>query len=52
MDEHDDDLASEVIEGQEIESDTFDVDDDEIVQSGEDSAESGQEAETEDDGEI
>ena len=25
MDEHDDDLASEVIEGEEIESDTFDL---------------------------
>jgi hypothetical protein len=29
MDEHDDDLASEVIEGAEIESDVFDVEDEE-----------------------
>jgi hypothetical protein len=29
MDEHDDDLDSEVIEGEEIEQDTFDIADDE-----------------------
>lgn len=51
MDEHDDDLASEVVEGEEIESDTFDPEEDQIVQSGEDSAESEQAAD-EDDGEI
>ena len=52
MDEHDDDLASEVIEGEEIETDTFDPDDDEIVESAEETGESEQEPETGDDGEI
>ena len=52
MDEHDDDLDSEVIEGEEIETDTFDADDDESVEGAEHSAEGEQEAETEDDSEI
>lgn len=30
MDEHDDDLDSEVIEGEEIEQDTFDIGEDEV----------------------
>ena len=54
MDEHDDDLASEVIEGEEIESDTFepaDEDEDEI-QSAEELPESDDQAATEDDSEI
>ena len=52
MDEHDDDLASEVIEGEEIESDTFEAEDDEDVRSTEDGEESEDEAPTEDDSEI
>ena len=52
MDEHDDDLASEVIEGEEIESDTFDPDDDESIQGAKQSVEGEPEAETEDDSEI
>jgi hypothetical protein len=55
MDEHDDDLASEVIEGEEIESDTFEAEDDEGVRSAED-GEKGEEGEdeapTEDESEI
>jgi hypothetical protein len=35
MDEHDDDLASEVIEGEEIERDTFDAEGDEEDRSEE-----------------
>lgn len=52
MDEHDDDLASEVNEGEEIESDAFDPDDEESVQIAEHSADSEPDAETEDDSEI
>lgn len=52
MDEHDDDLASEVIEGEEIETDSFEVEDDEDVGSAEDGEESEDDAPTEDDGEI
>lgn len=52
MDEHDDDLASEVVEGEEIESDTFEAEDDEDVQSAEDGEASEDEAPTEDDSEI
>ena len=52
MDEHDDDLASEVIEGEEIESETFDPDDDESVQGEEKFAESEEEGGTEDDSEM
>jgi hypothetical protein len=52
MDEHDDDLASEVIEGEEIESDTFEAEDDEDVLSAEDGEEGEDEAPPEDDSEI
>lgn len=52
MDEHDDDLASEVIEGEEIESETFEADDEEDVQSAEHPVESEPEVPAEDDGEI
>jgi hypothetical protein len=52
MDEHDDDLASEVIEGEEIESDTFEAEADEDVRSAEAGEESEGEAPTEDDSEI
>lgn len=52
MDEHDDDLASEVIEGEEIESDAFEAEDDEDVQSAEDGEESEDDAPTEDESEI
>ena len=52
MDEHDDDLASEVIEGEEIESDTFEAEDDEDVLSAEDGEEKEDEAPPEDDSEI
>jgi hypothetical protein len=52
MDEHDDDLASEVIEGEEIESDTFEPADEEEVQSTEELEEGDDEAATEDDSEI
>ena len=51
MDEHDDDLASEVIEGEEIESDAFEPADEEEVQSAEE-LEEGDEASTDDDSEI
>jgi hypothetical protein len=51
MDEHDDDLASEVIEGEEIESDAFDPDDD--VQFGGEEPEDDENApEDEDDSEL
>ena len=52
MDEHDDDLASEVIEGEEIESDTFEPEDEEEVQSAEELTEGDDEAASEDDSEI
>jgi hypothetical protein len=52
MDEHDDDLASEVIEGEEIESETFEAEDDEDIGSAEGGEESEDEAPTEDDSEL
>ena len=52
MDEHEDDLASEVTEGEEIESDTFEAEDDEDVRITEDSNGSEPVAPTEDDSEI
>jgi hypothetical protein len=55
MDEHDDDLASEVIEGEEIESDAFEPEDDEDedeARSADNSDDSEQDAPTEDDSEI
>jgi len=51
MDEHEDDLASEVNEGEEIESETFEPEGDEDVQDVEYSEEEG-DAATEDDSEI
>ena len=52
MDEHDDDLASEVIEGEEIEIDTFEAEDDQDVPSAEGREESEDDAPTENDSEI
>ena len=53
MDEHDDDLASEVIEGEEIETDSFEAaEDDDDVQSAEPSEEDEDEAPSEDESEI
>ena len=52
MDEHDDDLASEVIEGEELESETFDAEDDENVGSAEHSEEIEPEDPPEDESEI
>jgi hypothetical protein len=51
MDEHDDDLASEVIEGEEIESETFDADDD-VVRDVEQPEEDDEESSGVDDSEI
>ena len=53
MDEHDDDLASEVIEGEEIESDAFEAEDDHEDVRNEDNPETGEEeAPTEDESEL
>jgi hypothetical protein len=53
MDEHDDDLASEVVDGEEIESDTFEPeDDDEDVRSAENPQEGEDDAPTEDESEL
>jgi hypothetical protein len=51
MDEHDDDLASEVIEGEEIESETFDADDD-VVRNVEQPEEDDEDSSGVDDSEI
>jgi hypothetical protein len=51
MDEHDDDLDAEVIEGELFESDTFDAEGDELVRSAEE-PEEAEETPTEDDSEI
>ena len=48
MDEHDDDLASEVIEGEELEIDTFEPGDDEDVPGEENPEESNQDDPPED----
>jgi len=48
MDEHDDDLASEVIEGEELEIDTYEPADDEDVPAEENSEESNQDDPPED----
>jgi hypothetical protein len=52
MDEHDDDLASEVVEGEEIESDAFEPEDDEDARSVENLEEGEDEAPTEDESEL
>jgi hypothetical protein len=52
MDEHDDDLASEVIEGEEIESDAFEVEDDEDLQNAEEAEGGEEEAPSEDESEL
>ena len=52
MHEHDDDLESEVIEGEEIERDTFDAEGDEVVGSAEELEENDEETPVEDDSEI
>jgi hypothetical protein len=51
MDEHDDDLASEVIEGEELEGDTFEPEDEEGLRNSEHTDEE-QPPSTEDDSEI
>jgi hypothetical protein len=51
MDEHEDDLASEVIEGEEIERDAFDVEEEDIAE-GEEPAEDEGEGPPEDDSEL
>ena len=48
MDEHDDDLASEVIEGEELEIDTFEPGDDEDIPGEENPEESNQDDPPED----
>ena len=52
MDEHDDDLDSEVIEGEEIEQDTFDTADDETELPAADLEEDQDDAPPEDDSEL
>jgi hypothetical protein len=51
MDEHEDDLASEVIEGEEIETDSFDADFDDERAEDDEGAEEDDDS-TEDDSEI
>ena len=52
MDEHDDELDSEVIEGEEIEQDTFDTADDEAELPATDLEEDPDDAPPEDDSEL
>jgi hypothetical protein len=52
MDEHDDDLAPEVNEGEEIESATFEPEDEEGLRNSEHTDEDEQAPSTEDDSEI
>ena len=53
MDEHDDDLASEVIEGEEIEMDAFGVDEEQEIPEGEgEDAKEGEATTDEDESEL
>jgi hypothetical protein len=52
MDEHDDDLASEVIEGEEVETDAFDAEDDDARTAEDQEDSEDDDSSTEDDSEI